>query len=101
MLPPDPVRDRERFAASGSANGGPRLSALSGRLCRQRVMTCQTTDKPSLTASDSAGRANSRPSALAANGTPMRGSQFTYVAAGTGPAYESPIDKITFLITGE
>src|SRR4051794_19016465 len=64
-------------------------------------MTQQTIDKPSLTASDSARPANSRPSALAANGTPMRGSHFTYVAAGTGPAYESPIDKITFLITGE
>lgn len=24
-----------------------------------------------------------------------------YVPAGTGPAYQSPIDKITFLITGE
>lgn len=64
-------------------------------------MTQQTIDKPSLTASDSAGRTNSRPSASAANGTPMRGSEFKYVAAGTGPAYESPIDKITFLITGE
>ena len=25
----------------------------------------------------------------------------TYVPAGTGPAYESPIDKVTFLMTGE
>jgi len=50
-------------------------------------MTQQTIDHPSFTASDSIGRANSN--------------QVKYVPAGTGPAYQSPIDKITFLITGE
>ena len=44
------------------------------------------TPQPSVAASDSTGRA---------------GTQVTYVPAGTGPAYRSPIDKITFLITGE
>ena len=33
--------------------------------------------------------------------TALEGNQVTYVPAGTGPAYQSPIDKITFLITGE
>ena len=64
-------------------------------------MTQQTIDKPSLTASDSAGRVNSSPSAPPANGTAMQGSQFKYVPAGTGPAYRGPGDQITFLITGE
>jgi len=40
-----------------------------------------------LTASDSLGRAISN--------------QVHYVPAGTGPAYQSPVDRITFLITGE
>jgi quercetin dioxygenase-like cupin family protein len=40
-----------------------------------------------LTASDSLGR--------------VIGNQVKYVPAGTGPAYQSPIDRITFLITGE
>ncbi|HTS24331.1 MAG TPA: quercetin 2,3-dioxygenase [Bryobacteraceae bacterium] len=49
-------------------------------------MTQQTIDH-SFTASDSIGRANSN--------------QVQYVPAGTGPAYQSPVDKVTFLITGE
>jgi quercetin dioxygenase-like cupin family protein len=40
-----------------------------------------------LTASDSLGR--------------VIGNQVKYVPAGTGAAYQSPIDRITFLITGE
>src|SRR5215471_8183548 len=38
-----------------------------------------------------------------ANGTATmsRRSQFKVVPAGTGPAYRSPVDQITFLITGE
>jgi len=47
-------------------------------------MTPQTIDH--FTASDSIGRAANN--------------QFKYVPAGTGPAYSSPGDQITFLITG-
>lgn len=63
------------------------------------MMTGQT----SVTASDSIGRADSNPSAPLVNGTAkaLEGNQVRYVPAGTGPAYQSPIDKITFLITGE
>jgi quercetin dioxygenase-like cupin family protein len=50
-------------------------------------MILQNVDHPSLTASDSIGRAN--------------GNQCHYVPAGTGPAYRSPIDEIRFLITGD
>jgi quercetin dioxygenase-like cupin family protein len=55
------------------------------------------------TASDSIGSADSNPSAPLVNGTAtvLEGSQVRYVPAGTGPAYRSPIDEITFLITGE
>ena len=42
----------------------------------------------------SAGRANGTPTVSQQN-------QFKYVPAGTGPAYWSPGDQITFLITGE
>jgi quercetin dioxygenase-like cupin family protein len=38
----------------------------------------------------------SQPSATAPGGI-----QVKYVPAGTGPTYQSPIDRITFLITGE
>jgi quercetin dioxygenase-like cupin family protein len=31
----------------------------------------------------------------------MEGNQVNYVSAGTGPVYRSPIDEITFLMTGE
>ena len=59
--------------------------------------------QPSVTASDSIGRADSDSSAPLMNGTAtaLEGKQVKYVPAGTGPAYQSPIDKITFLITGE
>src|SRR5277367_1135446 len=50
-------------------------------------MQQQTIDQTSFTASDSIGRANSN--------------SCKYVPAGTGPAYRSPADQITFLITGE
>jgi hypothetical protein len=61
------------------------------------------TRQPSVTASDSIGRADSNPSAHPVNGTTtvVEGNQVTYVPAGTGPAYRSPVDQITFLITGE
>ena len=48
-------------------------------------MTQQTVDH--FTASDSIGRAPS--------------TRLQYVPAGTGPTYRSPVDQITFLITGE
>ena len=50
-------------------------------------MIQQNIDQPTLTASDSNRRANSNP--------------YHHVPAGTGPAYRSPMDEITFLITGE
>ena len=53
----------------------------------------------SVTASDSIGRADSDPSAPLVNGNATV--EVEYVPAGTGPAYRSPIDEITFLITGE
>jgi len=61
------------------------------------------TDHASVIASDSIGRANNNPSAPLANGTAaaLEENQLRYVHAGTGPAYQSPIDRITFLITGE
>ena len=50
-------------------------------------MILQNIDQPTLTASDSNGRANSNP--------------YRYVPAGTGPVYRSPIDQVRFLVTGE
>ena len=50
-------------------------------------MTQQTFDHPSVTASDSIGRAI--------------GKQFKHLRSGTGPAYWGPGDQVTFLITGE
>ena len=50
-------------------------------------MIQQNVDQPTLTASDSNGRANSNP--------------YHYVPAGTGPVYRSPVDQVRFLITGE
>ena len=50
-------------------------------------MIQQNIDQPTLSASDSNGRANSNP--------------YRYVPAGTGPVYRSPIDQVRFLITGE
>jgi quercetin dioxygenase-like cupin family protein len=48
-------------------------------------------------------RAQAVAAAGGANGTATASqpSQFKYVPAGTGPAYRSPADQITFLITGE
>jgi quercetin dioxygenase-like cupin family protein len=62
-----------------------------------------STSHDSIIASDSIGRANNNPSAQPANGTAatLEENQVKYVRAGTGPAYQSPIDRITFLITGE
>jgi mannose-6-phosphate isomerase-like protein (cupin superfamily) len=56
-----------------------------------------------VTASDSIGRADSNPSAPVVNGiaTALGRHWVKYVLAGTGPAYRSPVDQITFLITGE
>jgi quercetin dioxygenase-like cupin family protein len=56
-----------------------------------------------VTASDSIGRADGSPSAPLANGTATvtEGNGVRYVPAGTGPTYRSPIDEITFLLTGE
>src|SRR5262249_37343377 len=45
----------------------------------------------SVTASDSIGRADSNPFVP----------QVKHVPAGTGPTYQSPVDQITFLITGD
>jgi quercetin dioxygenase-like cupin family protein len=61
------------------------------------------TRQPTVNASDFIGHVGSNPSAPLANGnaTVLAGSQVTYVPAGTGPAYKSPVDQITFLITGE
>jgi len=50
-----------------------------------------TTRETSVTASDSIGRAASNPSAALVH----------YVPAGKGKTYRSPIDEVTFLITGE
>ena len=50
-------------------------------------MIQQNVDQPTLTASDSVGRATSNP--------------YRYVPAGKGPAYRSPIDQVRFLVTGE
>ena len=57
------------------------------------------TGQPSVTAYDSIGHADSNPSAPMVN--EIATSQVKYVPAGTGPAYRSPVDEITFLITGE
>jgi quercetin dioxygenase-like cupin family protein len=61
------------------------------------------TRQPSVTASDSIGRADSNPSAPLVNGTAtaLEGNQVKYVPAGTGPAYWGPGELMTFLITGE
>jgi quercetin dioxygenase-like cupin family protein len=62
-----------------------------------------TTRQTSVTASDSTGRAASNPSAPLVNGAASAAGerQVQYVPAGTGQTYRSPIDEITFLITGE
>ena len=62
-----------------------------------------TTREASVTASDSIGRAADNPSAPLVNGAASAAGerQVQYVPAGTGKAYRSPIDEITFLITGE
>jgi quercetin dioxygenase-like cupin family protein len=62
-----------------------------------------TTRQPSVTASDSIGRAASNPSAPLMNGAAsvVKGSQVNYVPAGTGRTYRSPVDEVTFLMTGE
>jgi quercetin dioxygenase-like cupin family protein len=56
-----------------------------------------------VTTSDSVGHVDSNPSAPLANGnaTVVDGNRVKYVPGGTGPAYRSPADQITFLITGE
>ena len=61
------------------------------------------TRQPSLTASDLIGRADTDRSAPVVNGTAtvVERDKPKYVPAGTGSAYQSPIDQITFLITGE
>ena len=61
-----------------------------------------TTRQTSATASDSIGR-SSNPSTPLVNGAASAAGerQVRYVRAGTGQAYRSPIDEITFLITGE
>jgi quercetin dioxygenase-like cupin family protein/catechol 2,3-dioxygenase-like lactoylglutathione lyase family enzyme len=50
-----------------------------------------------------AARAQAGASTGGANGTAIvsQRNQAKYVPAGTGPAYRSPVDQITFLITGE
>jgi len=50
-----------------------------------------TTLQSSVTAAESIGRTDSGPSAP----------RVRYVPAGTGPTYRSPIDEISFLMTGE
>ena len=61
------------------------------------------TAQASVTACDSIERAASDLFAPLMNTATnsLQGNQVKYVPAGTGPAYQSPIDKITFLITGE
>jgi len=61
------------------------------------------TRQTSVTASDSIGRADNNPSAPLVNGTATapEGNQVKFVPAGTGPAYHSPVNTLTFLITGE
>jgi mannose-6-phosphate isomerase-like protein (cupin superfamily) len=60
------------------------------------------TRQASVTAADSIGRASS-PSAPLVNGnaTPVEENQVKYVPAGTGSTYRSPVDEVTFLMTGE
>jgi quercetin dioxygenase-like cupin family protein len=79
----------------------PACSPITG--CKETLMTPQQVDHASFIASDSIGRAGSNPSAPLVNGTAtaLAENQVKYVPAGTGPAYQSPVDKITFLITGE
>lgn len=62
-----------------------------------------TTRETSVTASDSFGRAASNPSAPLVNGAASAAGkrQVQYVPAGAGKAYRSPVDEVTFLMTGE
>ena len=61
-----------------------------------------TTRETSVTASDSIGRAASKPSEAVVNGATSKAEQLVqHVPAGAGKAYRSPIDEIRFLITGE
>lgn len=62
-----------------------------------------TTRETSVTASESIGRAADNPSAPPVNGaTAVSGEkQVHYVPSGSGKTYRSPIDEVTFLITGE
>ena len=62
-----------------------------------------TTRETSVTASDSIGRAANNPSAPKLNGAAAAAGkrQVQYVPAGTGKTYRSPIDEVTFLMTGE
>jgi quercetin dioxygenase-like cupin family protein len=55
-----------------------------------------STLQAAVTASDSIGRAANNPSAALS-----KKQQVHYVPAGTGKSYRSPMDEITFLITGE
>ncbi|HEY7303922.1 MAG TPA: cupin domain-containing protein [Bryobacteraceae bacterium] len=62
-----------------------------------------STRQLSVTASDSIGRVDTNPSAPLVNGTATvaERNQVQYVSAGTGSTYRSPVDQITFLLTGE
>jgi quercetin dioxygenase-like cupin family protein len=62
-----------------------------------------TTSETSVTASDSIGRAADNPSAPLVNRAASAAGerQVQYVPEGTGKVYRSPIDEVTFLITGE
>lgn len=62
-----------------------------------------TTRETSVTASDSIGRSASNPSEPLVNGAASAAGarQVQYVPAGSGKTYRSPIDDVTFLITGE
>jgi quercetin dioxygenase-like cupin family protein len=57
----------------------------------------------SVTATDSVGRATSNLSAPLVNGAAASSGEKTvhYVPSGSGKSYRSPIDEVTFLITGE
>jgi quercetin dioxygenase-like cupin family protein len=61
------------------------------------------TPQPPVTASDSIGRTGNNASAPLANGIAavVEGNQVKYVAAGTGSTFRSPVDEVTFLLTGE
>ena len=61
-----------------------------------------TTRETSVTASDSIGRAASNASEPLVNGAASAAErQVHYVPSGSGKTYRSPIDEVTFLITGE